>query len=67
MTKKPSKTPSDAPTISTELVAWLEKAYPDKAIDPSLPLHEQHARFGEVRLVRNLRVIHDRQREKAKV
>lgn len=49
------------PTVSKELIGWLDRTYPDRAQDITTPQREADARFGEIRLVRSLRAIHDRQ------
>lgn len=49
------------PAVSKELITWLETTYPDRALGIDLPPREADARFGEIRLVRKLRDLHDRQ------
>lgn len=49
------------PAISSELILWLEKNYPDKVQDIAKPQREADAYVGTIQLIRKLRDMHNRQ------
>lgn len=49
------------PGISTELIEWLEEAFPDKCIGPTEPETLAHRRAGMVDLISTMRSWHDAQ------
>jgi hypothetical protein len=51
------------PPISAEVIAWLDRLYPEKCPDPKDTEREIWMKAGERRLVRHLRLQHNRQEE----
>jgi hypothetical protein len=54
----------EAPTISQELVEWLEKIYPDKAPNLKDPEREIWMKVGQVDVVKKLRSHFEKARER---
>lgn len=52
---------SDFPTVSAELIAELERTFPDRCPDAAMSDPEIRQKIGEIRVVRFLRLHHERQ------
>lgn len=49
------------PLITNELIDYLDRAYPDKMPDAYHNEHELGMRMGEIRVVRHLKHLRDKQ------
>jgi len=59
-----SDTKGKPPYVPLELLEWLEETYPDRCPDETTPERRVWINAGAAKVVRKLRAMYERQREK---